>query len=102
MSRLSGSGPVSSLAQDGNVTLIIKEETTPPPPPTPEGRKSTPPVILGVAEVQNLGEEIGQLTKALAGCDPQVEVSLSIKSKHETDIEEVSEILARIKKGWGF
>ncbi len=102
MSRLSGSGPISSLAHDGDITLIIKDDTMPPPPPMPEGRKSTPPVILGVAEVQSLGEEIGQLTKALAGCDPQVEVSLSIKAKPETDLKKASEILERIKKEWKF
>ncbi|MBW2343658.1 MAG: DUF499 domain-containing protein [Deltaproteobacteria bacterium] len=102
MSRLSGSGPISSLDHDGNVPLIIKRETPPPPPPPTGGRKTTPPAILGIAEVQTLGEEIGQITKSLAGCDPQVEVRLSIKEKSDTDLEKASKILDKIKKGWGF
>ena len=102
MSRLSGSGPISSLDHDSNVNLIIKRETPPPPPPPTGGRKTTPPAILGISEVQTLGEEIGQIIKSLAGCDPQVEVRLSIKEKSDIDLEKASKILDKIKKGWGF
>ena len=49
-----------------------------------------------------MGEEISHLTKALAGCDPQVEVRISIKAKAEKDLSKASEILERIKKKWNF
>ncbi|MBC8420183.1 MAG: hypothetical protein H8E10_16480 [Desulfobacterales bacterium] len=90
------------MDHDSNVNLIIKRETPPPPPPPTGGRKTTPPAILGISEVQTLGEEIGQIIKSLAGCDPQVEVRLSIKEKSDIDLEKASKILDKIKKGWGF
>jgi hypothetical protein len=102
MSRLSGSGPISSLERDGNVELIIRRQAPPPPPPPPPpiGRKFTNTVLLGIGEVQTLGEEIGDLTKSLAGCDPQIEVRLTIKSKPGLDLAEVTKILNKIKQGW--
>jgi hypothetical protein len=59
-------------------------------------------VILSPPEVQTLGEEIAQLTKALAGCDPQVEVRISIKSKQDKNLSKANEILQKIKQKWGF
>jgi hypothetical protein len=46
--------------------------------------------------------EISHLTKALAGCDPQVEVRISIKTKPGKDLNKASEILEKIKKSWNF
>jgi hypothetical protein len=59
-------------------------------------------VILSPAEVQTLGEEIAQLTKALAGCDPQVEARISIKSKPDKNLSKANQILEKIKQKWGF
>jgi hypothetical protein len=59
-------------------------------------------VILNPAEVQTLGEEIAQLTKALAGCDPQVEARISIKSKTDKNLNKANEILEKIKQKWRF
>jgi hypothetical protein len=101
--RMSGSGPIGSLAHDGRVGVQIKKETLPPPSlaPTP-GRKMTNTVILSAAEVQTLAEEISHLAKALAGCDPQVEVRISIKTKPGKDLGKVSEILEKVKPKWRF
>jgi hypothetical protein len=101
--RISGSGPIGSLAHDGKVKIVIKKEAPPPPPQPPSpGRRTTNSVILNAAEVQTLGEEISHLTKALAGCDPQVEVRVSIKPKAEKDLSKASEILEKIKPKWRF
>ena len=101
--RMSGLGPISSLVHDGKVGVHIKKETLPPPPPAPiSGRKITNTVILNAAEVQSLGEEISHLTKALAGCDPQVEVRISIRSKPDKELSKVAEILEKIKPKWRF
>jgi hypothetical protein len=59
-------------------------------------------VALDIAEVQTLGEEIGELTKLLAGCDPQIEVRLTVKSRADVDLGEASMILEKIKEGWKF
>jgi hypothetical protein len=101
--RMSGSGPIGSLVHDGKVKVQIKKETLPPPPATPiSGRKITNTVILSAAEVQSLGEEISHLTKALAGCDPQVEVRISIRSKPDKELSKAAEILEKIKPKWRF
>jgi hypothetical protein len=91
------------LLHDGKVHIEIKKEAPSPPPPSPmPGRKMTNTVILNPAEVQTLGEEIAQLTKALAGCDPQVEARISIKSKPDKNLSKANEILQKIKQKWGF
>ncbi len=101
--RVSGTGAIGSLLHDGKVHIEIKKEAPPPPPPPPiPGRKMTNTVILNPAEVQTLGEEIAQLTKALAGCDPQVEARISIKSKPDKNLSKANEILQKIKQKWGF
>ena len=101
--RMSGSGPISSLAHDGKVRVHIKKEPLPPPSLAPiSGRKITNTVILNAAEVQSLGEEISHLTKALAGCDPQVEVRISIRSKPDKELSKAAEILEKIKPKWRF
>ncbi|MBN2562788.1 MAG: DUF499 domain-containing protein [Phycisphaerae bacterium] len=99
--RAEGSGAIASLAHDGMVKLVIKQDAPPPPPPAPgSGRRVTNAVALSVAEVQTLGEEIPQIAKQLAGCDPQVEVRISIKAKAGTDISKAAEMLEKVKKGW--
>ena len=90
------------LAHDGKIGVQIKKETLPAASAATPGRRISNTVILNAAEVQNLGEEISHLTKALAGCDPQVEVRISIKAKAEKDLSKASEILERIKKKWNF
>jgi hypothetical protein len=101
--RISGAGSIGSLIHDGKVKVHIKKEAPPPPPPTPiPGRRTTNSVILSAAEVQTLAEEISQVTKALAGCDPQVEVRISIRPKAEKDLSKASEILEKIKPKWRF
>jgi hypothetical protein len=82
--------------------LGCKETLPPPSPPPISGRKITNTVILNAAEVQSLGEEISHLTKALAGCDPQVEVRISIRSKPDKELSKAAEILEKIKPKWRF
>jgi hypothetical protein len=102
--RASGTGAIGSLHHDGKLKIEIRKETPSPPPPQPPtpGRMMTNTVILSAAEVQTLGEEIAQLTKVLAGCDPQVEARISIKSKTGKDLGKANEILRKIKEKWGF
>jgi hypothetical protein len=105
MSRNSGSGLIGSLEHDGDLGLVIRSSSPPPPPPPPPpggGRASTNTVSLDIAEVQTLGEEIGELTKFLAGCDPQIEVRLTIRSRTDVNLGEASMILEKIKEGWKF
>jgi len=101
--RMSGSGPIGSLTHDGKVGVQIKKETLPLPSPAPvSGRKMTNTVILNAAEVQTLAEEISHITKALAGCDPQVEVRISIKAKPGKDLDKASAVLEKVKAKWRF
>lgn len=101
--RVSGTGAIGSLVHDGKVNIEIKKEAPPPLPSSViPGRIMTNTVILSPAEVQTLGEEIAQLTKALAGCDPQVEARISIKSKTDKNLSKANEILEKIKQKWRF
>jgi hypothetical protein len=101
--RVSGTGAIASLHHDGKVKIEIRKEAPPPPPPPViPGRIMTNTVTLSPAEVQTLGEEIAQLTKALAGCDPQVEARISIKFKTDKNLSKANEILDKIKQKWKF
>jgi hypothetical protein len=102
--RNSGSGSIGSLAHDSDIELVIRTQAPKPPEPTPlpGSRTATAAMVLTPAEVQNLSDEISKLTTTLAGCDPQVEVRVSIKSKAGANLSEASKILDRIKPGWKF
>lgn len=102
--RAEGTGALTSVAQDAGVQLVIKTDAPLPKPlPVPAaGRISTSTVTLGVPDVQTLGEEIAKLNKSLAGCDPQIEVRLTIKANPGKDLGEADKILEKIKSGWKF
>jgi uncharacterized protein DUF499 len=101
VSRVSGNGPLVSLAADGKVELAVKASAPPPPPPevTP-GRKLSARVSLSPGEFQNLAEDVSKLTKSLAGCDVQFEVAVSVKTKSGMDLKGANEVLEKIKEGW--
>ena len=103
MSRVSGAGPLVSLAADGKVGLAVK--ATAPSPPTPEvtpGRTSSVRVALNSGELQDLADTASTLNVALAGCDVQFEVAVSIKAKAGAKVEQANKILEGIKPGWKF
>jgi hypothetical protein len=102
MHRESGTGPVSSLQHDGNVTLIIRSETSKPPEPsqTVAGRRASSLAVLGIAEIQDLADQVHALTKPLAGLEPQIEVRITVKSKVNGDLSAANAILNKIKPGW--
>ena len=86
--RVSGSGPLVSLAADGTVELTVKS-SAPMPQPQPEpgpGRKLSPRVTLSTAEFQDLADDVSTLSKSLAGCDVQFEVAVSVKTKSGVDL----------------
>jgi len=101
----SGSARIDSLKHDGKKALIMKRMPG-GAEPTPErvfgGRRRTNMVSLGVADVQTLSDEIHHITKLLAGCDPVIEASISIKPKPGMDTKEIDEVLKKIKKEWKF
>ena len=98
MQRVSGNGPLVSLAADGSVELAVKA-SAPPQPPQPEpgpgpGRKLSP------SEFQDLADEVSLLSKSLAGCDVQFEVAVSVKTKAGVDLTAANGLLGKIKEGW--
>ena len=104
MQRVSGNGPLVSLAADGSVELAVKA-SAPPQPPQPEpgpgpGRKLSPRVTLAPAEFQDLADEVSLLSKSLAGCDVQFEVAVSVKTKPGVDLTAANGLLGKIKEGW--
>jgi len=103
LTRAQGVGSLTSLAQEGSATLVIKADIPPPPPPPPPtGRRRTNTASLSVSELQTLGEEIGQIAKQLAGADLQMEVCLSVKDESGKDLETINSLLEQIKKDWKF
>jgi predicted hydrolase (HD superfamily) len=59
-------------------------------------------VTLNIADIQTLGDEIHNITKLLAGCDPLVEACISIEPKKDMDVKAVDDLLKKIKKEWKF
>jgi hypothetical protein len=101
VARVSGSGPLVSLATDGKLELAVKASAPPPPPPDAiPGRKLSARVSLSPAEFQNLPDDVATLTKSLAGCDVQFEVAVSVKTKSGMDLKAANEVLENIKEGW--
>ncbi|MBI4622247.1 MAG: hypothetical protein HY736_03365, partial [Verrucomicrobia bacterium] len=101
MQRTAGSGPLVSLKADGAVALTVKLHAPPtPPPPAQAGRKAAKRVSLSVAELQNLADEIPQLTKLLAGMDVKFDLDLSIADKQGAKLDEVNKILEKVRAGW--
>lgn len=101
----SGSSRIDSLKHDGGKALIIKRipggaEKLPERPYG--GRRRTNMVTLNIADVQTLGDEIHNITKLLAGCDPVIEACISIKPKPSMDTKEIDAVLKKIKKEWKF
>lgn len=101
LARSSGSGPLVSLAADGSVELAVKSAAPPLPLPEPApGRKLSPRVFLSPGEFQNLADDVATITKALAGCDVQFEVAVSVKTKSGMDLKTANDVLGKIKDGW--
>jgi hypothetical protein len=100
--RGNGSGPVTSLQQDGNVSLTIRIEAPKAPEPSqiPSGRRASSLAVLGIGEVQDLADQVHALTKPLAGLEPQIEVRITIASKNGGDLSSANKILSKIKAGW--
>jgi hypothetical protein len=102
--RVKGSGPVSSLQHDGFSELMIRSESPkpqePPPTQTPAGRRASSLVILSIAEIQDLADQIHTLSKPLAGMDSQIEVRIRVKTKADGDLSLANSILNKIKAGW--
>ncbi len=100
--RTEGTGPISSLQHDGDISLVIRQgkPVVVEPPPIAPGRKFSNSVTLGVGEVQSLGEEISDLVTALAGMEPEIEVRISIKVQAGQDYSAANDILERLKPNW--
>jgi len=102
--RVSGTGPISSLQNDGTTELMIRSAAPKPPEPppiqTPAGRRASSLAVLTISEIQDLADQIHTLTKPLAGMDPQVEVRITVKTKAEVDLSAANSILDKIKAGW--
>jgi hypothetical protein len=72
--RVSGTGAIGSLVHDGKVNIKIRKEAPLPPPHR----------------------------YCLAGCDPQVEARINIKSKPDKNLNKANEILQKINQKWDF
>jgi len=102
VARVSGSGPLVSLAADGKVELAVKASAPAAAAPmaaTP-GRKLSARVSLSPGELQTLADEASTLAKSLAGCDVQFEVAVSIKPKAGTELSQANKVLEKVKAGW--
>ena len=97
--RVTGSGPITSLPNDGATELMIRSAAPKPPEPpptqTPAGRRAS-----SLAEIQDLADQIHTLSKPLAGLDPQIEVRITIKTKADGDLSLANGILDKSKTGW--
>ena len=101
LARVSGSGPLVSLATDGSVELAVKASAPLPPPPTETpGRKLSARMTLSPGEFQDMSDQVAKLTTSLAGCDVQFEVAVSIKTKAGMDVKAANDVLGKIKDGW--
>jgi len=100
--RDNGSGPVTSLRQDGSVGLTIRTETPKPPEPVQmvPGRRASSAAVLSIAEIQELADQVHALTKPLAGLEPQVEVRIFVSNRAGGDLSAANKILDKIKAGW--
>ena len=101
VTRVSGTGPLITLAADGQAELAVKASAPlPPPPEATPGRKLSARVTLSPGEFQNLADDVATLTKSLAGCDVQFEVAVSVKTKSGMDLKAANEVLGKVKEGW--
>ncbi len=102
MHRADGTGPITSLQQDGSVGLTIRGEApkAPDPTPTASGRRASSLAVLSIAEIQDLADQVHALTKPLAGLEPQIEVRVTITPKDGGDLSAANKILNKIKAGW--
>jgi hypothetical protein len=100
--RVNGSGPISSLQNDGGVDLAIRSEAVRPPEPTETspGRRGSSLAVLTVGEIQDLADHVHVIVKWLAGLEPQIEVRITIKSKVEMDLSAANDVLNKVKPGW--
>ena len=72
----------------------------PSQPPPQHGRKAAKRVSLSAAELQNLADEIPQLTKLLAEMDVRFDLDLSITDKQGVKLDDVNKILEKVRAGW--
>jgi hypothetical protein len=102
VARVSGSGPLVSLAADGKVELAVKASAAAAAAPTEgtPGRKLSARVSLSPGELQNLADGASTLAKSLAGCDVQFEVAVSVKTKSGMDLKVANDVLGKVKGGW--
>src|SRR4051812_33730246 len=102
--RVSGTGPINSLQNDGSTELMIRSAAPkpqePPPTQTPAGRRASTLAVLSISEIQDLADQIHTLSKPLAGMDPQIEVRITVKTKADGDLSLANSILEKIKAGW--
>jgi hypothetical protein len=102
--RVKGTGPVSSLQNDGTTELMIRSAAPKPPEPppiqTPAGRRASSLAVLSISEIQDLADQIHTLSKPLAGMDPQIEVRITVKTKTDGDLSLANSIMDKIKAGW--
>lgn len=102
--RVAGSGPITSLINDATTALTIRSAAPKPPEPVPgtfpAGRRASTMVVLNMAEIQDLADQVHTLTKPLAGMDPQIELRITVKSKADGDLSSANSILEKIKSGW--
>jgi hypothetical protein len=100
--RTVGGGPLVSLKSDGALALTVKTHAPqmPTQPPPQQGRKAAKRVSLSAAELQNLADEIPQLTKLLAGMDVKFDLDLSITDKQLAKLDDVNKILETVRAGW--
>ena len=102
--RASGSGPISSLQHDAITELTIRSTAPKPPEPspaqTPAGRRASTLAVLSISEIQDLADQIHNLSKPLVGMDPQIEVRITVKTKGNGDLSMANDVLDKIKSGW--
>lgn len=101
--RQKGTGPINSLQHDDAVELVIKTHALQPESPPPvSNRRSSSLATLTIAEIQDLADHLHLIAKPLAGCDPQIEVRVTVKGTTNGDLTAASKVLEQVKAGWKF
>lgn len=104
VTRATGTGAISSLESDAGVSLMVVSSQPPPEtdvePVRPGGRRASNAVALSAAELQDFADQVPELMKTLAGCEPEIEVRIIINHKTGTDLAGANAVLSTIRSNW--
>lgn len=105
--RPGGASDLADYDSAKDEAIVIEEKAPKPAPPTGGKPKpsfagyESPEAELQIHELQDLEEHIDKLNSLLSGCDMRVVVKIRAKGDAQSKAKEVSDLLEKVKKGWG-